>query len=104
MKTVKKRLVIAITGASGVIYGVRLLELIKGKGFETHLIVSEAGKKNIEIETGCRLEDIRSLADFSYENMDVGASLASGSFLTEAMVVVPCTITVSYTHLRAHET
>ncbi len=88
----KKRLIIAITGASGVIYGVRMLELIREHGFETHLIISEAGKKNIEIETGFKLRDIKALADYSHENMDVGAPLASGSFLTGGMVVVPCTI------------
>jgi 4-hydroxy-3-polyprenylbenzoate decarboxylase len=87
-----KRIVIGISGASGVIYGVRMLSLLKEKDFETHLIISEAGKKNIEIETSLKSSDVTVMAHYTYDNKDVGAALASGSFLTEGMVVVPCTI------------
>ncbi|MFZ0449867.1 MAG: UbiX family flavin prenyltransferase [Desulfatiglandaceae bacterium] len=87
-----KRIVIGIAGASGVIYGVRMLRLLQGKGFEIHLIVSEAGARNLEIETGFDLDQVRALADHVYDNRDMAASLASGSFLTEGMVVIPCTI------------
>ena len=87
-----KRIIIGIAGASGVIYGVRMLGLLKEKGFETHLIISEAGKKNIEIETNFKANDVYAMAAYTYDNKDVGAALASGSFLTEAMVVIPCTI------------
>ncbi|MBU4425279.1 MAG: UbiX family flavin prenyltransferase [Proteobacteria bacterium] len=87
-----KRIVIGISGASGVIYGVRMLSLLKEKDFETHLILSEAGKKNIEIETSYKAEEVAAMAHYTYDNKDVGAALASGSFLTEGMVVVPCTI------------
>jgi len=87
-----KRIIIGIAGASGVIYGVRMLGLLKEKGFETHLIISEAGKKNIEIETDFKANDVYAMAAYTYDNKDVGAALASGSFLTEAMVVIPCTI------------
>lgn len=87
-----KRIVIGITGASGVIYGVTMLRLLQGKGFETHLILSEAGKKNLEIETTFSLDDVMGMATYTYDNHDVGASIASGSFLTEGMVVIPCTI------------
>jgi 4-hydroxy-3-polyprenylbenzoate decarboxylase len=87
-----KRIVIGISGASGVIYGVRMLSLLKEKDFETHLIISEAGKKNIEIETNLKSSDVTVMAHYTYDNKDVGAALASGSFLTEGMVVVPCTI------------
>jgi 4-hydroxy-3-polyprenylbenzoate decarboxylase len=87
-----KRIVIGISGASGVIYGVRMLSLLKEKNFETHLILSEAGKKNIEIETSFKSSDVTAMAHFTYDNRDVGAALASGSFLTGGMVVVPCTI------------
>ncbi len=59
---------------------------------ETHLIISKAGKKNIEIETNYAAEEVASMADFTYDHGDVAASLASGSFLTQGMVVVPCTI------------
>lgn len=88
-----RRIIIGISGASGVIYGIRMLNLLKDNGeFETHLIISEAGRKNIEIETSYKAEDVLAMADYTYDNRDVGAALASGSFLTEGMVVVPCTI------------
>ncbi len=74
------------------IYGVRILGLLKEKEFEIHLIISEAGKKNIEIETGYTPSQVEAMADYVYDNRDVGAALASGSFLTGGMVVVPCTI------------
>jgi len=87
-----KRIVVGISGASGVIYGVRILGLLKEKEFEIHLIISEAGKKNIEIETRYTPSQVEAMADYVYDNRDVGAALASGSFLTGGMVVVPCTI------------
>jgi 4-hydroxy-3-polyprenylbenzoate decarboxylase len=87
-----KRIVIGISGASGVIYGVRILSLLQEKDFETYLIISEAGKKNIEIETSYRVSEVEGMATFTYDNKDLSAALASGSFLTEGMVVVPCTI------------
>ncbi len=87
-----KRIVVGLAGASGVIYGVRLLSLLKEKGIETHLIISESGKKNIEIETDYKAEDVAAMATFVYDNNDIGAAVASGSFLTDGMVVVPCTI------------
>jgi 4-hydroxy-3-polyprenylbenzoate decarboxylase len=87
-----KRIIIVIAGASGVIYGVRMLSLLKEKTFETHLIISDAGKRNIEIETGYKAEEVTAMATYSYDNSDVGAALASGSFLTGGMVVSPCTI------------
>ena len=87
-----KRIVIGITGASGVIYGVRLLGLLKEKGFETHLIMSEAARKNIEIETDYAPGEVAAMASHAYANDDLGAALASGSFLTDGMAIVPCTI------------
>ena len=88
----KKRLVVAMSGASGVIYGIRLLELMKDMPYETHLVISQAAKLNIEIETDYKPIDVEAMADFSYNYRDMAASLASGSFLTEGMVVIPCTI------------
>ena len=88
----KKRLVVAISGASGVIYGIRLLELMQDMPYETHLVISQAAKLNIEIETSYKPIDVEAMADFSYNYRDMAASLASGSFLTEGMVVIPCTI------------
>ncbi len=87
-----RRIVIGIAGASGVIYGIRMLGLLKETDLETHLIISEAGKKNIEIETSYKADEVSDMADYVYDNRDIGAALASGSFLTEGMVVAPCTI------------
>jgi 4-hydroxy-3-polyprenylbenzoate decarboxylase len=87
-----KRIVVGISGASGVIYGVRILELLRETDLETHLIISKAGRLNIEIETDYKPEAVEAMADFAYDHKDMAAPLASGSFLTEGMVVVPCTI------------
>lgn len=87
-----KRVVVGMAGASGVIYGVRMLETLKNQGVETHLIISEAGKLNIKIETDYDVEEVLSMADFTYSNKDIAAAVASGSFLTLGMVVVPCTV------------
>lgn len=89
---VKKRLIVAITGASGVIYGVRMIQELQKTNYETHLILSEYGRRNIEIETGVRPEDVEATADFAYSHTDMEASIASGSFLTEGMIVIPCTV------------
>ena len=86
------RIIVGLAGASGVIYGVRILSLLKEKGVETHLIISEAGKRNIEIETDYKADEVAAMATHVHDNKDVGASIASGSFLTDGMVVVPCTI------------
>jgi 4-hydroxy-3-polyprenylbenzoate decarboxylase len=87
-----KRIVIGIAGASGVTYGIRLLECLKDTDYETHLILSEAAKTNIKIETVYQPNEVADLADVVYDHKDVAAGPASGSFLTEGMVVVPCTI------------
>ena len=86
-------LVVGITGASGAIYGVRLLEVLSSiKNVETHLIVSEAAEAIIKYETDRSLEDLRELASFSYDIRDMGAQIASGSFKTDGMIVAPCTV------------
>jgi 4-hydroxy-3-polyprenylbenzoate decarboxylase len=86
-------LVVGITGASGAIYGIRLLEVLSSiKNVETHLLVSEAGEAIIKYETGRRIEDVRELASFSYDIKDMGAPIASGSFKTDGMIVAPCTV------------
>jgi len=87
-----KRLVIGISGASGVTYGVRLLQVLKDTDYETHLIISKSGELNIEIETDYDPADVKAMADYVYDHKNMAASLASGSFLTAGMVVVPCTI------------
>ena len=85
-------LVVAVTGATGVIYGVELLKVLKELGEETHLILSESAGRNLKIETEYELDDVRALADVVYSNKDIGAAVASGSVLTRGMVVAPCTI------------
>ena len=87
-----KRIVIGISGASGVTYGVRMLDVLRETDFETHLIISNAGRLNIEIETSHKPAEVEALANFVYDQKDMAASLSSGSFLTEAMVVIPCTM------------
>jgi len=88
-----KRLVVAITGATGVIYGIRLLERLRGlPGVETHLVVSAPGKRTILEETDYALRDVEALAHHVHDNRDIGASLASGTFRTAGMVIAPCSI------------
>jgi len=88
----QKRIIIGISGASGVIYGINLLKFLSNTDIETHLILSKAGKKNISIETDFTVEKVEGLADKVYDNKDVGAAVASGSFLTMGMIVAPCSI------------
>jgi 4-hydroxy-3-polyprenylbenzoate decarboxylase len=87
------RLVVGITGASGVIYGVRLLEELRRRGdVETHLVISMLGKRTLVEETDYEVKRVEALAHYVYDNRDVGSALASGSFRTVGMVVVPCSI------------
>lgn len=88
----KKRIIIGITGASGVIYGIEILRELTKKDLETHLIISESGRKNIVLETDYSIRDVESIADKVYDSDDLEAPLASGSFLTSGMIVAPCTI------------
>jgi polyprenyl P-hydroxybenzoate/phenylacrylic acid decarboxylase-like protein len=89
----KTRIVVAVTGASGSIYGVRLLEeLKKTKDVETHLVVSKAAYLNLSTELDFTRGNIESLADFAYSDKDIGASIASGSFKTDAMIIAPCSM------------
>ena len=83
-------LIIGITGATGVIYGIRLLQVLSSvKNVETHLIISGAAQQNIKHETEWEINDIKSLADFCYDAGDIGARLASGSFMRDGMVIAP---------------
>lgn len=88
-----KRLIIGISGASGVIYGIRMLELLKGVAdVETHLVMSSAAKRTILLETEYSISQVEALADQLYGFNDIAASISSGSFKTMGMVVVPCAI------------
>ena len=88
-----KRLVIGMSGSSGVIYGIRMLEaLAQDPEVETHLILSQAAKMNIGIETQWSVADVEALADEVHNNKNIGASIASGSYKTGGMIVVPCSM------------
>jgi 4-hydroxy-3-polyprenylbenzoate decarboxylase len=87
------RLVVGISGASGSIYGIRLLEVLRDvAGLETHLVVSRAAKRTLVDETDYAVRDVEALATRVYDDRDIGAALASGSFRTAGMVVAPCSI------------
>ncbi len=88
----RERIILGISGASGVIYGIEILKELAKKDIETHLIISESGKKNITIETDYSISDVESIADHVYSDKDFEAPPASGSFLTDGMIVAPCTI------------
>ncbi|MFM9915973.1 MAG: UbiX family flavin prenyltransferase [Rhizobacter sp.] len=88
----RPRIVIGVSGASGAIYAVRLLERCRTAGCETHLVASPAGVLNVHHELGLDRKALESLADHAYSPADVGASIASGSFATQAMVVAPCSM------------
>ena len=87
------RLVIGISGASGTIYGIRLLEVLRDvKDIETHLVISDSGKQNIRLETDYTVEAVEALSTVHYQFNNVAAAIASGSFKTMGMVVVPCSM------------
>ena len=86
------RIVVGITGATGAVYAVRLLERLKATGCETHLVASPAGVLNVHHELGLDRRALEALADHAYSPADVGAAIASGSFASEAMVVAPCSM------------
>jgi 4-hydroxy-3-polyprenylbenzoate decarboxylase len=86
-------IIIGINGASGAIYGIRILQVLSGiRSVETHLIISPAGEQTIEIETGFKAEEVRALANCNYRIDDIGACLASGSFLRDGMIIAPCSM------------
>lgn len=89
----KRRLVVAITGASGTVIGIHMLKLLRELGdIETHLIVSEAGRFTAQQEAGIKIGDLKALADVIHEPSMIGASIASGSYHHDGMLIVPCSI------------
>ena len=87
------RLVVGISGSSGVVYGIRLLQVLRElPQMETHLIITTPGKRTILEETDYSLQEVEALATHVYDNRDIGAAVASGSFRTDGMVIVPCSI------------
>jgi 4-hydroxy-3-polyprenylbenzoate decarboxylase len=87
-----RRLIVALTGSTGPHYGVRLLEVLPGAGVETHVILTRAARKTIEYEMRRDPDEVLSLAGAVYDESDIGAAIASGTFLTDGMVVAPCSI------------
>ena len=87
-----RRLVVGISGASGTIYGVRLLELLKGTDIETHLVMSKSAEMTLVYETDYKPKDVRAMASVNHPMADIGASISSGSFPTMGMIVLPCSI------------
>ncbi len=88
----RKRLVVGISGASGVIYGIRVLEALRRAGVETHLVMTKSAEMTLAYETRLKARDVRKLADVVYSVADIGAPISSGSFRTLGMIVAPCSI------------
>ena len=88
-----KRLIVGISGASGAIYGVRLLQVLRDvAGVETHLVMSQAARQTLSLETDLSLRDVQALADVVHDARDIAASISSGSLKTAGMVILPCSI------------
>jgi flavin prenyltransferase len=87
-----KRLIIGISGASGVTYGVRLLQLLRNAGIETHLVMSKTAEQTFAYETELKIAEVRALANVSHSIDDMAAAIASGSFRTTGMIVAPCSM------------
>ena len=86
------RVVVGISGASGIAYGIRALELLRQVGAETHLVLTRAARATLAEETGMRAAGVRALADHAHGEHDLGAAIASGSFPTDGMIVAPCSV------------
>ena len=86
------RLIIGISGASGVIFGVRLLELLRETVIETHLVISRSAEVTLAYETNHKIKDVKALADRCYDIDDMAAPISSGSYLTLGMIVAPCSV------------
>ncbi|AOP96539.1 UbiX family flavin prenyltransferase [Enterobacter roggenkampii] len=88
-----KRLIVGLSGASGAIYGVRLLQVLRNVAdVETHLVMSQAARQTLSLETDLTLRDVQALADVVHDARDIAASISSGSFKTAGMVILPCSI------------
>ncbi|ENR0226607.1 UbiX family flavin prenyltransferase [Enterobacter roggenkampii] len=88
-----KRLIVGLSGASGAIYGVRLLQVLRNVAdVETHLVMSQAARQTLSLETDLSLRDVQALADVVHDARDIAASISSGSFKTAGMVILPCSI------------
>ena len=88
----RERVIVGLSGASGVILGIRLLEVLSKYDLETHLIISDAAKRTIGMETDWKVADVEALANQVHDFNNIGSSIASGSFKTKGMVIIPCSI------------
>lgn len=88
----RRRMIVGISGATGIIYGLRLLEMLRQFDIETHLVMTKAGERTLAYETELKVREVRASADFCYSDSDIGATIASGSFRTMGMVVAPCSV------------
>jgi len=88
----KDRLVVGLSGASGVVYGIRLLEVLRELGIESHLVMTKAAEMTIGLETAFKPKAVAAKADYSYTVNDIGAAIASGTFRTKGMIVAPCSV------------
>ena len=86
------RLIVGISGASGIVYGLRLLEVLKGIGIETHLVMSKSAEVTLAYETTMKVAAVKALAHTTYSNTDIAAAISSGSFKTRGMIIAPCSI------------
>src|SRR3982751_3342157 len=86
------KIIVGITGSSGVIYGIKLLYFLKKFEVETHVVLSKWAEKNIEIETDENVTQIKEMASFEYKENDMAASISSGSFKTNGMIIIPCSM------------
>lgn len=87
-----RRVIIGISGASGIVYGIRALEALRSAGIETHLVMTRAAQVTLAHETSFKVADVQALAAVSYPSEDIGAAIASGSFQTLGMIVAPCSV------------
>jgi 4-hydroxy-3-polyprenylbenzoate decarboxylase len=92
MSDAAKRLVVGISGASGVVYGLEMLRVLKDLGYESHVVLTERARENFLLETDHSLEEVEEAAGRIYDDADLAAPISSGSFLTRGMVVIPCSI------------
>lgn len=90
--TQANRLIIGISGASGIVYGIRLLQVLRDTPFETHLVMSQSAEVTLAHESNMKVAGVKALADVVYSNGDIGAAISSGSFQTAGMVIAPCSI------------
>jgi polyprenyl P-hydroxybenzoate/phenylacrylic acid decarboxylase-like protein len=99
----KKRLIVGITGATGAVYGVEILKTLQGmNGWESHVVLSDAGALNLWHELKMKRRELEKLADVAYHPKDIAAAIASGSFLTEGMVIAPCSMKTLAAVAHAH--